>query len=437
MGKLKPRAAVSRAAGALLRAPRRLFGWMQNVSLRVCLFALTVLAVVCYIVSLAIVLQFTEGFMYSVYWYIDEHAILISQLPDELVRRMQIVDFVRLFATYFLALLYIFFEVIAFYNLKLKVPLRLLRDAASRMAHSDLGFTLSYSSRDELGELCRMFERTRSQLEENNRGLWRAIEERKRLNAAFAHDLRTPLTVLRGYVDFLAAYVPQGKIREEKLLSTLSTMSNHITRLEQYVDTMNEAQRLDDISALPRQVTTQELTDALFEELSLLGEHEGVSVSLHPELYHGSVRVDPSIVLRVADNLVSNALGYAESRISLTLRADARFLYLTVEDDGRGFTREELSQATKAFYKDKSHENSAHFGLGLNICQTLCERHGGWLSLENGPGGGARVTARFSLRSMPSLPGPAVEGSRPPSGHGRGTGCRGAERAAAEREKKF
>lgn len=102
-----------------------------------------------------------------------------------------------------------------------------------------------------MGDLCRTFERTRAQLEQNHRELWRAIEERKRLNAAFAHDLRTPLTVLRGYVDFLGRYVPQGKITEEKLLSTLSTMSHHITRLEQYVATMNEAQRLDDISAKP------------------------------------------------------------------------------------------------------------------------------------------------------------------------------------------
>ena len=101
------------------------------------------------------------------------------------------------------------------------------------------------------------------------------IEERKRLNAAFAHDLRTPLTVLRGYVDFLAAYVPQGKVREEKLLSTLATMSSHINRLEHYVDTMNEAQRLDDISPQPRPVSTQELTNALFEEITLLGETQG------------------------------------------------------------------------------------------------------------------------------------------------------------------
>lgn len=404
MGKLNLQGAAKRLRDALLCAPKQLLGWLRNSPIRVCLFALTVLTVLFYIASLAIVLQFTEEFIYSVYAYVDAHDIVLAQLPEDLYRRLQMTDFIRIFATYFLALLAIFFEVIAFYNLKLKIPLRLLRDAAARMAHNDLGFTLSYPSRDEMGDLCRMFESTRAQLEENHRELWRAIEERKRLNAAFAHDLRTPLTVLRGYVDFLAAYVPQGKVREEKLLSTLSTMSSHITRLENYVDTMNEAQRLEDISALPRRITTQELTDALFEELSLLGKQQKITLQLHPELYSGTIRVDPGIVLRVADNLVSNALGYAKTTVCLTLRADARFLYLTVEDDGRGFTKEELSQATKAFFKDKNHENSAHFGLGLNICQTLCERHGGWLSLQNHPAGGARVTARFSLRAAASLP---------------------------------
>ncbi len=406
MEKLTVRSVCSRTLHALLSAPRRLYVWLKNTPICICLFALTVLAVVFYIASLVCVLQIIEHFIFSVYAYLSESGMTLSQLPENLYRRLQIADSIRVFATYFLALLGIFLEVIVFYNVKLKEPLRLLRDAAARMANNDLNFTLSYQSRDEMGELCCTFERTRAQFEQNNRDLWRMIEERKRLNAAFAHDLRTPLTVLRGYVDFLATYVPQGKVREEKLLSTLSTMSSHINRMEHYVDTMNEAQRLDDISPQPRFISTQELTNALFEEITLLGEPEGIAVRLHPELYSGMVRIDPALLLRVLDNLVSNALGYAKSRVDLTLRGDARFVYLIVEDDGRGFTPEELTQATKAFYKDKNHENSAHFGLGLNICQTLCGRHGGWLSLENTPHGGARVVARFSLRLPVSFPVP-------------------------------
>ena len=209
MEKLTVRSVCSRTLRALTSAPRRLYVWLKNTPICICLFALTVLAVVFYIASLVCVLQIIEHFIFSVYAYLSENGMTLSQLPENLYRRLQIADSIRLFATYFLALLGIFLEVIVFYNVKLKEPLRLLRDAAARMANNDLSFTLSYQSRDEMGELCRTFERTRAQFEQNNRELWRMIEERKRLNAAFAHDLRTPLTVLRGYVDFLATYVPQ------------------------------------------------------------------------------------------------------------------------------------------------------------------------------------------------------------------------------------
>ncbi len=66
--------------------------------------------------------------------------------------------------------------------------------------------------------LCMAFDEMRQTLYENNREMWRSLEERKRLNSAFSHDLRTPLTVLRGYTDFLEKYIPSGKVSEQKLL---------------------------------------------------------------------------------------------------------------------------------------------------------------------------------------------------------------------------
>ena len=79
----------------------------------------------------------------------------------------------------------------------------------------------------------------RSALYESNRQLWRSLEERKRLNAAFSHDLRTPLTVLRGYADFLEKYIPGGRIPEKKLLEVLGMMNGQIVRLEHYTQKMS------------------------------------------------------------------------------------------------------------------------------------------------------------------------------------------------------
>ncbi|NLT15786.1 MAG: HAMP domain-containing protein, partial [Clostridiales bacterium] len=94
-----------------------------------------------------------------------------------------------------------------FYRNKLKKPLLLLADASDRISKNDLDFSVDYKSRDEMGRLCGSFEKMRTALEENNKSMWHAMEERRRLNAAFSHDLRTPLTVLRGYTDFLKNYL--------------------------------------------------------------------------------------------------------------------------------------------------------------------------------------------------------------------------------------
>ena len=104
MGKLNLQGAAKRLRDALLCAPKQLLGWLRNSPIRVCLFALTVLTVLFYIASLAIVLQFTEEFIYSVYAYVDAHDIVLAQLPEDLYRRLQMADFIRIFATYFLAL---------------------------------------------------------------------------------------------------------------------------------------------------------------------------------------------------------------------------------------------------------------------------------------------------------------------------------------------
>ncbi len=74
-----------------------------------------------------------------------------------------------------------------------------------------LDFSCIYRSEDEMGELCDTFEQMRHQLAENQEKIEDLMEGQRRLNAAFAHDLRTPLTVLRGYTDFLSRYCPEGK----------------------------------------------------------------------------------------------------------------------------------------------------------------------------------------------------------------------------------
>lgn len=146
---------------------------------------------------------------------------------------------------------------IIFYHRKIEKPISILLEASENISNNRLDFSVEVPEKNEFGELCLSFEKMRVALKENNIEMWRQVEERKRLNAAFSHDLRTPLTVLKGQSEILSKYVP--KMSEEKIIETAETMKRHIIRLETYVNTMNDLQRLEDVEVKKELVDVKEL----------------------------------------------------------------------------------------------------------------------------------------------------------------------------------
>lgn len=293
-----------------------------------------------------------------------------------------------------------------FYNRKLKVPLGILKEAADKVGNNNLDFEIYYDSKDEMGNLCRSFDLMRKQLTENNRNMWDMMEEQKRLNAAFAHDLRTPLTVLKGYTDLLNKYIPEGKISEDKLLSTLSMMSENIQRLERYSNTMKEINSFDEIPVKRHLTDWNTLIGKLKEVINLMNGRNGIAITLSGTENTSAVEIylDEAILMEVFENLMSNALRYAghEVRIVPELSEEDKIFILSVADDGKGFSSKDLSMAVKPYYTDCKDNKSKHFGIGLYIVKRLCEKHGGWISLSNSMNGGAVVTTAFSVSQMDS-----------------------------------
>lgn len=274
---------------------------------------------------------------------------------------------------------------LAFYRKRLQKPLELLNSAADRIAENNLDFTIHYDVGDELGRLCGSVEKMRANLLENNQTMWRQMEERKRLNAAFSHDLRTPLTVLKGQSELLMRYAPEGKMTPEKIAGTAETMHSHILRLESYVSTMNRLQRLEDIELKKEDIPTRELTRQMKEIAHIICSGKKLNFCVH-ELTDSSYFLDISAVMQVYENLLSNALRFAETEVTVQLSGTGR-LHLTVLDDGKGFDPSFLKEAAKPFHTSSKTRDSRHLGMGLYISRILCEKHGGsltWSGSESG-----------------------------------------------------
>ena len=154
------------------------------------------------------------------------------------------------------------FQSFFFYYLKLKQPISCLQNGIMRIQNNDLDFSLPILSNDEMGQLCAAFEEMRSELLKSNRLLWQQAEERKRLNAAFSHDLRNPITVLKGSVKLLR----QG-IQDEQ---TIDRLESYTLRIEQYVEAMSSVQKLEQLSVKPKEIRRIVLQSELQETAWLL-----------------------------------------------------------------------------------------------------------------------------------------------------------------------
>ena len=279
---------------------------------------------------------------------------------------------------------------ILFYKRHMQKPLAILDHAAGQIADNNLDFKIVYDKEDEMGKLCSSFEKMRQALQESNEEMWRQMEERKRLNAAFSHDLRTPLTVLKGQSELLRQYAP--KMTAEKVSDTSEMMHRHIVRLEEYVQTMGELQRLEDIEIVRQPLTMDALCKQLEETGEAVRNGKGFSYEVIGNR-DSDLNIDAAIVMRVYENLLANAVRFTKEKIKVSAESQDGYLYLTVSDDGAGFIKKDLENATKPFYKTVRETDNEHFGMGLNICKVLCEKHGGYIRLSNR--NGAVVTTVF------------------------------------------
>ena len=284
--------------------------------------------------------------------------------------------------------------VFLFYQNKLRKPMEELVQASKRIAENHLDFCISYENKDEMGELCREFEKMREQLARNNQALWRTVEEEKMLRAAIAHDIRAPLSVLKGYQEMLTEYLPSEDINMEQAMEMLSESRRQIERMDAFVETMRKLSSLENRQLTPENISARQLEKDIQGELAILEKEYGkqcmLQVSESKEEFYG----DKEIILEVAENLLSNALRHGKRQIIIMVKAGYEKLSICVMDDGDGF-REDAEKITEAFYGQNVKDSLKHAGLGMYISRLYCEKHGGKLVLGNDEQRGAVVTAIF------------------------------------------
>ena len=288
-----------------------------------------------------------------------------------------------------------------FYRIKLKEPLDTLKQGIVHIADDDLSFSISYQKQDELGRLCGAFEKMRRELLDNNRRMWALVDERKKINASISHDLRTPITVIKGYSEYLDRNIGKDVLTADGTREIAGYIHEAASRLEDYANSVHEVQALEDMSLDYKEIALPDLMKEMQTQLSILSEQHKTSIHLSANLPEQTVFLAPAAVFRIVENTVSNALRYCKSKIDVDFSYSQPFLTITVTDDGKGFSAQDRAEGVNYFYKGRKEKE--HFGIGLTICKILAEKHGGTISLDNVPGGGARVTVKLKIEEISPL----------------------------------
>ena len=271
-------------------------------------------------------------------------------------------------------------------------PVRDLRNAIRAMAQGVLGVTVPVRSRDELGQLTTAFNQMSADLA-------RANQARRQMTADIAHDLRTPLSVIRGYCEGLR----DGVLKPTP--NTFRTMYQEAEHLSLLVEDLRTLSLADagELKLARQRVSPRELLERIAAAHQLRAQEHQITFQVNAEANLPEVNVDPERMAQVMNNLVGNALRYtpAGGQITLAATQNADQVYLTVQDTGAGIAPDDLPRIFDRSYRgDASRgQEAGESGLGLAIAKSIVEAHGGRIWAESQWGQGARFI--FTLPVKP------------------------------------
>jgi two-component system sensor histidine kinase BaeS len=274
--------------------------------------------------------------------------------------------------------------------------LRSLQDAAQSIGAGESGARAIESGRDEVAMLAHAFNEMAAGLEERTQAVVTANESRRQLLADVSHELMTPLSAIRGYVETMT--MDDVKLDEMTRQRYLGIVFDETERLEHIIGDLLDLARMEGGGGAWRSEPVS--VAALFERVrhrhDPLLQSRGVTLDTHVAKDAADVTGDPNRLEQALQNLAANAVRHTPEggHVSLTAdRVDAGFR-LVVEDTGHGIPEEHLPRVFDRFYKvDESRTGTrvpSGSGLGLSIVQAIVHRHGGRITAGNGRFGGAR-----------------------------------------------
>ena len=261
-------------------------------------------------------------------------------------------------------------------------PMRKLRKAMKTITEGNLACEVKEDYEEELGGLCRDFENMRIHLKEAIDDKMRYDRDTKELISNISHDLKTPLTTIKGYVEGILDGVADSPDKMDRYLKTVYNKANDMERL---IGELTLYSKID-TNEIPYnfiKINVKAYFDDCAEEIRTeLESRNFVLTYLNYVPDDVCLIADPEQLYRVINNIISNSIKYnnkARGVINIRVREEKEYIHLEIEDNGQGVSPEEAGRIFERFYRTDASRNSrtGGSGIGLSIVKKIVEAHGG------------------------------------------------------------
>ena len=287
------------------------------------------------------------------------------------------------------------------------VPLVKLRKATQNIKEGNLDFVLEVEGKDEFSQLCQDFEEMRKRLKESTEEKILMDKENKELISNISHDLKTPITAVKGYVEGIMDGVADTP---EKMNRYVRTIYNKTNEMDHLINELTFYSKIN-TNRIPytfSKLNVEDYFSDCAEELGLEMETRGIELVYANYVEKGvQVIADGEQIRRVIHNIVSNAIKYMEKPrgiIQLRVKDVGDFIQVEIEDNGKGIAAKDLPYIFDRFYRTDVSRNSSKggSGIGLSIVKKIMEDHGGkvWATSRLGIG----TIMYFVLRKYQEVP---------------------------------
>ena len=284
-------------------------------------------------------------------------------------------------------------------------PIHKLQEAAKNVEEGNLNFEPEKD--DELGELMQAFEKMRIRLRDNAEEKLKSDRESKELISNISHDLKTPITAIKGYVEGIRDGVADTPEKMDKYIGTIYNKANEMDTL---INELTLYAKID-TNRIPYNFAPLSVNDYFndcAEDIEMELDSKNVEFGYF-NYVEGNQKIiaDPEQLKRVINNIVSNSLKYMEREhglINLRVKDVGDFIQVDLEDNGKGIAAKDLPNIFDRFYRTDASRNSSKggSGIGLSIVKKIIEDHGGkiWATSREGVG----TVMYFVIRKYQEVP---------------------------------